>query len=162
VKRRRIASTDDRVSGKDDAQVLADEVRAPRVFQVERQPEGQTEPNPDGQLGLSSSAVAQVKRRRRRLNGEVTIIRPSSQALGEGATSENPIGASRAPTDDDGRFGVPLETQRRHQKLLARIALLERQADKARNAEAATAVRWIRKAIKDYGISAEELGLTAA
>jgi hypothetical protein len=33
VKRRRIASTDDRVSGKDDAQVLADEVRAPRVFQ---------------------------------------------------------------------------------------------------------------------------------
>jgi hypothetical protein len=153
VKRRRIASTDDRVSGKDDAQVMADEVRAPRVFQVERQPEGQTEPNPDGQLGLSSSAVTQVTRRRRRLNGEVTIIRPSSQAVVEGASS-----TEGAPTDDDGRFGVALEAQRRHEKLLARIALLERQADKARNAEAATAIRWIRKAIKDYGISASEVG----
>jgi hypothetical protein len=91
VKRRRIAPSDDRVSGKDDAQVLADEVRAPRVFQVERQPEGQeslSEARLDGQPRLSSSAVTQVKRRRRRLNGEVTIIRPPSQALGEGSSSK--------------------------------------------------------------------------
>jgi hypothetical protein len=126
-------------------------------FKVERQPEGQTEPNPDGQLGLSSFAVTQVKRRRRRLNGEVTIIRPPSQAVGEGASSKE-----GTPTHDDGRFGVALEAQRRHENLLARIVLLERQADKARNAEAATAIRWVKKAIKDYGISAEELGLSAA
>jgi hypothetical protein len=160
VKRRRIASTDDHVSGEHDAQVMADEVRAPRVFQVERRPEGQeslSEARLDGQPRLSSSAVAQVKRRRRRLNGEVTIIRPPSQSVGEGASS-----TEGAPTHEDGRFGVALEAQRRHEKLLARIALLERQADKARNAEAATAIRWITKAIKDYGISAEELGLSAA
>ena len=57
-----------------------------------------------------------------------------------------------------GRFGVDLEEQRRHEKLLARIALLERQAQRARNTEAATAIRWIKKAINEYGIEASEVG----
>jgi hypothetical protein len=34
VKRRRIASTDDRVEGNDVAEVVADEVRAPRLFKA--------------------------------------------------------------------------------------------------------------------------------
>ena len=47
----------------------------------------------------------------------------------------------------------------RHEKLLAQIARLERQAQTARKAEAATAIRWIKKAIEDYGIEASEIGL---
>jgi hypothetical protein len=52
----------------------------------------------------------------------------------------------------------PWRLKRRHENLLARIVLLERQPDKPRKAEAATAIRWIRKSIKDYGIAASELG----
>ena len=116
------------------------------------------EADPDGQprLGVvvSSSEVTPVRRRRRRLNGEVTIIRPPSQAVGDERTRAN----SQAQSSDLGRFGVDLEAQRRHEKLLARIALLQRQAQKVQNTEAAAAVRWIKKAINEYGIEASVLG----
>jgi len=169
VKRRRIAPTDNRVNGKDAAEVVADEVRTPRIYTIEKQQqqEGQ-EPSgakPDGQsrlgVAVSSSEVMPLRRRRRRLNGEVTIIRPPSQAVGDEPTESrrNSLGDARAQGSDLGRFGVDMETQRRHEKLLARIALLERQAQRAQNTEAATAVRWIKKAINKYGIKAVELGL---
>ena len=169
VKRRRIAPTDNRVNGNGVADVVADEVRTPRTFQVERQHqhEGQefpSEANPDGQSRLGVAvpypAVTQVRRRRRRLNGEVTIIRPSSQAVGDEPTGSKPdsIGDSQPQSSALGRFGVDLEEQRRHEKLLARIVLLERQAQRAQNTEAATAIRWIKKAINGYGIEASELG----
>jgi hypothetical protein len=42
---------------------------------------------------------------------------------------------------------------------MTRIARLERQAQAAKKAEAAAAVRWIRRAIAQYQIHPEELGL---
>ncbi len=175
VKRRRIASTDHRVDGHDVAQVVADEVRAPRIFKVERQQEGQQ----DGQELLTNEAlqpqlsgaasstfeVTQAKRRRRRLNGEVTIIRPMLQEPGAmhdefttGDSEPDSIGDSQARSSDVGRFGVDMKAQSRHDKLMARIARLESQAQTARKVEAAAAVRWIKKAIDEYGLEARELG----
>ena len=40
---------------------------------------------------------------------------------------------------------------------MAEIARLKVQANAAKEAEAAAAVRWIRKAIAEYGISVEDL-----
>jgi DNA-binding protein H-NS len=45
---------------------------------------------------------------------------------------------------------------------LAMIASLERQAVAAKKREAAVAIRWIRKAIRDYGIEAQELGFESS
>ena len=175
VKRRRIASTDHRVDGNDVAEVMADEVRAPRIFKVEKQQEGQREgqdlsSNTDRQPQLggavsNTSEVTQARRTRRRLNGEVTIIRPMSKEQsvvrnGPSTANSRPdsIEDSQAQSSDAGRFGVDLEAQSRHDRLMARIARLESQAQTARKVEAAAAVRWIKKAIHEYGIEARELG----
>ena len=76
-----------------------------------------------------------------------------------GDSKPDSIGDSQARSSDVGRFGVDLEAQSRHEKLVARIAQLERQAETARKAEAAAAVRWIKKAIDEYGLEARELGV---
>jgi hypothetical protein len=57
------------------------------------------------------------------------------------------------------QFGVSEEERSRYTELMNEIAGLEREAKAVRDAEAAAAVRWIRKAIAEYGISASELGL---
>jgi len=175
VKRRRIASTDHRVDGNDVAEVVADEVRAPRIFKVEKQQEGQqdgqdfssnTDLQPQlGGAASNTSEVTQARRRRRRLNGEVTIIRPMLQEpsamhdeFTTGDSEPDSIGDSQARSSDVGRFGVDLEAQSRHDKLMARIARLESQARTARKVEAAAAVRWIKKAINEYGLEAREVG----
>jgi DNA-binding protein H-NS len=54
---------------------------------------------------------------------------------------------------------VDREEGRRYATLMKEIARLERQAVVAKKAEAAAAVRWIRKAIAEYRIRAAELGL---
>jgi hypothetical protein len=51
------------------------------------------------------------------------------------------------------------EKRGRYEVLLTQIAKLRRQADAARKAEAAIAVRWIRKAILEYQIGPDDLGL---
>ena len=76
-----------------------------------------------------------------------------------GDSKPDSIGDSQARSSDVGRFGVDLEAQTRHEKLKVKIAQLERQAQRAKNTEAAAAIRWIKKAIKDYGIDAREIGL---
>ena len=170
VKRRRIASTDHRVDGNDVAEVVADEVRAPRIFKVEKQQDGlqdgqEVPSNTDLQTQLSGAAsrtfdVTQARRRRRRLNGVVTIIRPmASRRAIKASSNADSIRDSQAQSADAGRFGVDLEAQTRHEKLKVKIAQLERQAQRAKNTEAAAAIRWIKKAIKDYGIDAGEIGL---
>ena len=175
VKRRRIASTDHRVDGNDVAEVVADEVRAPRIFKVEKQQEGQqdgqdfssnTDLQPQlGGAASSTTEVTQARRRRRRLNGEVTIIRPMSHEPNAvrdefitGDSKRDSIGDSQARSSDVGRFGVDMKAQSRHDKLMARIARLKSQAHAARKTEAAAAVRWIKKAIDEYGLEARELG----
>ena len=175
VKRRRITSTDHRVDGNDVAEVVGDEVRAPRIFKVEKregQQDGQELPfNADLQPQLGGAAsntpeVTQARRRHRRLNGDVTIIRPMSQEPNvvrdehfTAGSKPDSIEDSQAQSSDAGRFGVDLEAQTRHEKLKVKIAQLERQAQRAKNTEAAAAIRWIKKAIKDYGIDAREIGL---
>ena len=117
VKRRRIASTDHRVDGNDVAEVVADEVRAPRIFKVEKQQEGlqdgqELPSNTDLQTQLSGAAsrtfdVTQARRRRRRLNGVVTIIRPMlhepnavSDEFNTGDSKPGSIGDSQARSSD--------------------------------------------------------------
>ena len=51
------------------------------------------------------------------------------------------------------------EAKGRYELLLTQIAKLRRQADAAKKAEAAIAVRWIRKAILEYQIGPDDLGL---
>ena len=75
-----------------------------------------------------------------------------------GDSKPDSIGDSQARSSDVGRFGVDLEAQSRHDKLMARIARLESEAHTARKVEAAAAVRWIKKAINEYGLEARELG----
>jgi len=85
VKRRRIASADICVDGNDVAEVVVGEVRASRTFKVGKQQEvrqdGQEFPlnallEPQvGGAASKPSEVMQARRRRRRLNGYVTIIR---------------------------------------------------------------------------------------
>jgi glutamate synthase domain-containing protein 2 len=75
------------------------------------------------------------------------------------SSNADSIRDSQAQSADAGRFGVDLEAQIRHEKLKVKIAQLERQAQRAKNTEAAAAIRWIKKAIKDYGIDAREIGL---
>ena len=55
-------------------------------------------------------------------------------------------------------FGVEPEEQQRYATLMAEIARLKLQAQAAKEEEAAAAVRWIRKAIAEYGIRSHELG----
>ena len=151
-------------------------MRTPRIFKVERQQEGlqdgQELPSDAAlqpQLGGAASntpEVTQARRRRRRLNGDVTIIRPMSHEpnavrdeFTTGGSKPDSTEDSQAQSSDVGRFGVDLEAQTRHEKLKVKIAHLEREAQRAKSTEAAAAIRWIKKAIKDYGIDAREIGL---
>ena len=166
IKRRRITSTDHRADGNDDSEVVEREVRTPRIFKVEKQPRqespkgaSEAETNGESRLGVAVSSLTQVRRRRRRLNGEVTIVRPLShqpKPVLDEQTRAKPD--SQPQSAGRGRFGVDAEEQRRHEKLLGRIELLKRQAQKARTTEAATAIRWIKKAINEYCLDASELG----
>jgi hypothetical protein len=56
-----------------------------------------------------------------------------------------------------GMFGTDPAAQRRYEALMAKIAGLERRAVAAKRREAAVAIRWIKKAIRDYGIGGQEL-----
>lgn len=44
-------------------------------------------------------------------------------------------------------------------RLMAKILKLERQAEAVKKAEAASAMRWIRRAVADHGLTADDLGL---
>ena len=57
-----------------------------------------------------------------------------------------------------GMFGTDPAVQHRYATLVAKIAGLERQALAAKKREAAIAIRWIKNAIRNYGIGAQELG----
>ena len=71
-----------------------------------------------------------------------------------------------APTDGRAAeiFDSDIETLRRRtledcEVLAGKILRLERQAQALEQAEAAHAVRWIRQAVADYGLTADDLGL---
>jgi hypothetical protein len=75
---------------------------------------------------------------------DVTIIRPAPSEV-----------AGTAP--DLSRAAMP-ELVQRLALITAEIRKLEREALKAKRAEAARAVRWIKRAIADYGLTAADLG----
>jgi hypothetical protein len=83
------------------------------------------------------------------VHGEVTIIRPPAP--------------DPAPASDGGRVEAPVLIDRdaiaRQEAVRVEIARLQRQAAVLKKAEAAKAVRWIRRAIAEHGLTAEDLGL---
>jgi hypothetical protein len=83
-----------------------------------------------------------------------------SHAAGEqpsGESAEQDVLCLQEEAGGVGMFGTDPAEQRRYEALMAKIAGLERQAVAAKRREAAVAIRWIRKAIRDYGIGAQEL-----
>lgn len=130
-------------------------VREPRVFRVDAPVQPPVERFKD------LPTVPRLRTRRRRVpRGEVKIIRPaatasSSTPLEHKSETEQPTGLGLSD------FGVAPEEKSRYTKLMTEISRLERQAKAAKETEAAAAVSWIRKAIADYGITADDLSLRA-
>lgn len=161
VKRKRTLLTGDDATVDGHAPAEAATVRAPRVFRVEGSLETASEQVEGPVMPKASEEPRPRKRRRRVPHGEVTIIRPVAIDLSE-IERPSDFGRPHEQSVAVPDFGVAPEDQRRYVKLLTEIARLERQAQAAKQAEAAAAVHWIRKAIAEYAIGADELGLERA
>lgn len=153
----------------------ANNAREQRVFRVERsRPAGQ----PSAETGVADAAASLAAsaealdgplestppiphRRSRRKHGAVIVIRPerlADQELGSGDSRESPTSKPQATSlARDFAFQASLDRER-FETLRAQIVKLEREAEKLRAQEAAKAVRWIRRAIEDYALTAEDLG----
>jgi hypothetical protein len=150
-----------------------DEARVPRVFRVEEvaavPSERRDAPSPSaekrdppaavpGHDGSASLSASPTRRRRRSIHGKVTIIRPdrSDAALEAGPAPDASTGPGHA-----GRtlVFVDAEVTARYEAVTAEIEKLKRQAVALRKAEVAKAVRWIRQAISNYGLTERDLGL---
>ena len=148
--------------------------RTPRVFRIEpaaAKPQAAPSPTPsplatipEGLASLPESpSVPRLRRRKSpRLHGDVTIIRPPQDRplpAGTGISDGDPASAT-VPRE---RRGAPVRPTDgagpRYLKLLARIRLLQAQAERARQREAAAAIRWIKRDIDRYGLTAKDLGL---
>jgi hypothetical protein len=93
--------------------------------------------------------------RRRAPHGKVTIIRPAPAPAG--AAQLQP-----AVANDHGVAALPLVVpgvNSRYDAVMAEIERLKRRAAVLKEAEARNAVRWIRKAISEHGLTAKDLGL---
>jgi hypothetical protein len=150
-----------------------DEARVPRVFRVEEvaavPSERRDAPSPplekrdppgdgSGNDGSASLPASPTRRRRRSIHGKVTIIRPDR--------SDRGLDARQAPDEstEPGHVGrtlvfVDADVSARYEAVTAEIEKLKRQAVALKKAEAAKAVRWIRRAISDYGLTERDLGL---
>ena len=95
------------------------------------------------------------RKKARRRHGEVTIIRPEApkDEAPMSAANEVPDGGLRPQGDGQGADWP------RYPALLRELRLLQAQAQEVRQAEVAATLRWIKAAIRDYGITAQELGL---
>ena len=155
--------------------------RTPKVFRVEPaapQPQAGLSPTPSNLSAIpevpaslpEQPSVPRLRRRKRRqLHGDVTIIRPQDETLQEpGAGRPVPAGAATSGGD---RAHATVSRERRgaalqstddawphYPRLLARIRLLQAEAERARQREAAAAVRWIKRDIVRYGLTAKDLG----
>lgn len=111
---------------------------------------------PDG----SGEVAAPPRRRRRKRHGEVKVIYAAPAATDEpdgGPDSTDAAAVPRPPLGFD-LSSLSLSRNPQYQALMAEIAMLEQEATRVRKAEAADTVRWIRKAIADYDLSAADLG----
>jgi len=165
-----------------------EETRAPRVFRIDSvapaaapvsapaEPEARPDQLPVADTLPQNSAVSRLPRRKaRRLHGEVTIIRPVQGSTSQGSVAALPVQAEPqlAARTDHGIEPVPSRTQRRqprphmeqsddawphYPRLMARIRMLEMEAQVLKAREAAEAAEWIRQAIAAYGLTAQDLG----
>ncbi len=159
VKRRRTLHADDGTTI-DGLPSDGTAVRAPRVFKIEgaRPPASSQAEKVD--LRPAPRESSPHRRRRRVLHGEVKVIRPSPrELLDEAAQQASDLPGRPEPSYGLLDFDMISEAKGRYELLLTQIAKLRRQADAAKKAEAAIAVRWIRKAILEYQIGPDDLGL---
>lgn len=153
VVKRRKATIDDGVGdGSHGWTEESSAARSPRIHRIGSNPGGvpgeeATEPDANTTDVRDASPVPDDgppagarRRRRQKKHGDVTIIRP-----------ERPCTSKLA--------GFRREAMERYERLMAEIRDLDHQAEAVRKVESAEVVRWIRKAIVDYGLDAEDLGL---
>lgn len=67
----------------------------------------------------------------------------------------------RATRSEGAIASFNLSASEEYASILARIERLELRAAGIRKTEASKAIRWIKEAIKDYGLEASDLGLPA-
>lgn len=156
VKRKRVLQVSDTTAVAEpppgDAQ---EEQRAPKVHllavPVER---GVARERATGHPEQTGDQPRPRRRRRRELNGEVTIIRPEGRASRDDAAHATPElrPAMASRRGSIGQWSLSLG----YPILLAEIEKLEHQARLIKQREGA--VLWISQAIRQYGLTAEELG----
>lgn len=112
-------------------------------------------------LSTSQNSPRRLPRKKaRQRHGEVTIIRPE-------APKEEPttVAANEAsdggvqPQGDELSHPGQEENWPRYPALLRELRMLQAQAQEIKKAEVAATLRWIKAAIRDHGITAQELGL---
>jgi hypothetical protein len=104
-------------------------------------------------------AMASASHRRSRRNafhGKVTIIRPPSP---DQSTAGSTPGATERDYTAAGLPMVHRDTIARYEAVMAEIESLKRLAAVLKRNEARSAARWIRKAIAEHGLTAQDLGL---
>ena len=165
-----------------DPEPIDGERRTPRVFRVEPaapQPQAATSAPPSSLPTIprvlasppEHPSVPQRRRRKlRQLHGDVTIIRPPQHEALKETGADWPLSAKPAISEGDPASatvlrecrGAPLwptdDAWPHYPKLLARIRLLQAEAGRARQREAAAAIRWVKRDIVLYGLTAEDLG----
>lgn len=95
-----------------------------------------------------------------RRHGEVTIIRPEvSEERSSMATPEVSISDQKGSQAVDPVQPQYQEDWPRYPALLRKLQSLQAQAAQLRQSEVAVALRWIKVAIREHGITAQELGL---
>ena len=173
VKRRRlIGEATERDSSSGPARVT-DDARKARVFRVDSvlvvqdqqdspsqaQPE---DPNLPAVAAGDSMRTSATRPRRRTPHGKVTVIRPEPPPAIPRSTPRAPEALSGSSGRRAGGPHPPIldvGAVARYEAVMADIEVLKRQAAKLRKAEAVRAVRWIREAMADYGITVRDLGL---
>jgi hypothetical protein len=151
VKRRR--SIGDAIAGHSGFERSGPEgqAREARVVRVESLLALQDDKAEPPQAEAPAPASPPRRSRRRAPHGAVTIIRPAPPVASDGAeTLQRPSGKNDM---------VDRDAITRYEAVMAEIESLKRHADVLRKAEARRAVRWIRKAMFDYGLTAQDLGL---
>jgi hypothetical protein len=151
VKRRKVVVANESVDGSHDGADEDGAARFPKVYRVEpsmgEELEEALDPGAAIAQGGDTSPVRDAarlndsgRRRRQKKHGNVTIIKPAPPSSSELAERRR-------------------KAMERYELLMTEIRKLDRQAEAVRKVEAAKAVRWIRKAIADYELDADDLGL---